>query len=63
MKHNRISLKKPNMTSSAWKSTTSNPFLVFGFYDTLEKVMSEKQFLSSQIWNLDESGFPRCWKM
>ena len=39
MKCNRISLKKPNMTSSAWKSATSNPFLVFGFYDTLEKVV------------------------
>ena len=36
----------------------SNKLIVFEFYDTLEKVMLEKQFLSSQIWNLDESGFP-----
>ena len=63
MKCNRMSLKKANMTSSAWKFATSNPFIVFGFYDTLEKVMSERQFLSLQIWNLNESGFPRCWKM
>ena len=63
MKCNRMSLKKANMTSSAWKFATSNPIIVFGFYDTLEKVMSERQFLSSQIWNLNESGFPRCWKM
>ena len=58
MKCNRMSLKKSNTISSAWKSAASNPFIVFGFYDTLEKVMSEKQFLSLQIWNLDESGFP-----
>ena len=44
MKHNRISLKKPNMTSSAWKSATSNPFLVFGFYDTLEKLCQKNNF-------------------
>ena len=58
MKCNRMSLKKSNTISSAWKSAASNQFIVFGFYDTLEKVMSEKQFLSLQIWNLDESGFP-----
>ena len=49
MKHNRMSLKKANMISSAQKSATSNPFIVFGFYDILEKVMSEKQFLSSNM--------------
>ena len=58
MKCNRMSLKKANMISSARKSATSNPFIVFEIYDTLDKVMSEKQFLSSQIWNLDQSGFP-----
>ena len=42
MKHNRMSLKKANMISSAGKSATSNPFIVSGLYDTLEKVMSEK---------------------
>ena len=49
MKCNRMSLKKANMISSARKSATSNPFIVFEIYDTLDKVMSEKQFLSSQI--------------
>ena len=53
-----MSLQKANRISSAQKSATSNLFIVFEFYDTLEKVMLEKQFLSSQIWNLDESGFP-----
>ena len=44
MKRNRISLKKANMISSARKSANSNSFIVFGFYDTLEKVMSENNF-------------------
>ena len=42
MKQNIISFKKR-------KSATLNSF---------GKVFSEKQFLSSQIWNLDESEFP-----
>ena len=36
MKCNRMSLKKSNTISSAWKSAASNPFIVFGFYDTLK---------------------------
>ena len=58
MKRNRMSLKKANMISSARKSATSNPFIVFAFYDKLEKGYVRKKSLSSQIWNLDESGFP-----
>ena len=53
-----MSLKRANMISSERKSATSNQFTVFGFYDTLEKVVSEKQFLSLHIWNLYQSGFP-----
>ena len=60
MKRNRMSLKKANMIPLARKSATSNPFVVFGFYDTLEKVMSEKEFVSLQIWNLDEADTGRC---
>ena len=43
IKHNRMSLQKANRISSAQKSSTSNLFIVFEFYDTLEKVMLEKQ--------------------
>ena len=58
MKRNRISLKKANMISSARKSANSNSFIVFGFYDTLEKVMSENNFFPRKYRNLDESGLP-----
>ena len=58
MNRNNLSLKKANMISSARKSVTSNPFLVYDFYDILEKVLEEKNLTASQIWNCDESGFP-----
>ena len=43
-KRNRMSLKKANMISSARKSTTSNPFIVFGFYDTLKELCQKNNF-------------------
>ena len=60
IRRNRMSFKKAKMIFSARKSATSNPFIVFGFYDILVKVMSEKKekFVSSQIWILDNSDFP-----
>ena len=58
MERNRLSLKKANMISSARKSATSNPFIIFDFFDQLEKVVSENNLEASQIWNCDESGFP-----
>ena len=56
--HVKNGLKKVNMISSAQTSATSNPFVVYGFYDNLKEVMSEKKFLSLQIWNLDKLAFP-----
>ena len=52
MKLNKISLKKGDMISLEWKSATSNLCIVFGFFDTLEKVMSEKNVFSCKygIW-------------
>lgn len=50
-------MKKANMISSARKSVTSNPFIIYDFYDALEKLVNEKKLKASQIWNCDESGF------
>ena len=58
MNRNNLSLKKANMISSARKSATSNPFIIYDFYDVLEKLMREKKFKPEQVWNCDESGFP-----
>ena len=41
MKRIKMSLKKANKLSSARVSTISNPFIVFGFYDILEKDSSQ----------------------
>ena len=48
MRCNRMGLKKTNMISSARKSATSSPFIVLGFYNALDKVVSEKQFYTLQ---------------
>ena len=58
MDRNRLSLKKANMISPARKSSPSNPFIIFDFYDVLENVVAEGKLGPSQIWNCDESGFP-----
>ena len=44
MKRNRLSHnKKAEMISCARKSNTSNPFIIYDFYDLLEKVRANKQ--------------------
>ena len=58
MTRNKLSMKKANMISSASKSATSNPFIIFDFYDVLDKLVKEKKLKALQIWNCDESGFP-----
>ena len=58
MNRNKLSLKKANMISSARKSATSNPFVIYDFYDVIEKIIKENNLGPKQIWNCDESGFP-----
>ena len=53
-----MSLKKANMICAARKSATSNPFIIYDFYDTIEKIVEEKGLTPKQVWNCDESGFP-----
>ena len=38
MKRNRLTHKKAEMISCARKSNTSNPFIIYDFYEQLEKV-------------------------
>ena len=62
---NRMSLKKAKTISSARKSPTSNPFIVFGFYDILEKVVSKKRKICF-LANMDSRQFRfshRRWKI
>ena len=58
MRRHNLSLKKANMICSARKLATSNPFLIYGFYDLLEQIVTENQLTAKQMWNCDESGFP-----
>ena len=38
MRRNNLSKKKAEMISSGRKSNTANPFIIYDFYDQLEKV-------------------------
>lgn len=58
MKRNNLSMKKANMISSARKSATGNPFIIWDFYELLQKIVTENNLAAHQIWNCDESGFP-----
>ena len=58
MERNNLSLKKANVISKARKAATSNPFIIYDFYDLLEDVVTSKALTPCQIWNCDESGFP-----
>ena len=58
MKRNNLSMKKANMISITRKSATGNPFVVYDFYEKLEKIIMENNLQPHQIWNCDESGFP-----
>ena len=46
------------MISSARKSATGNPFIVYNFFDVIEDIINKNNIPPSDIWNCDESGFP-----
>ena len=45
MARNKLTHKKAEMISCAWKSNTSNPFLIYDFYDQLEAVSHLHPFM------------------
>ena len=48
------------MMQIARKSVTADPFIVYGFYDMLGKIIDEKGLADKPeaFYNLDETGFP-----
>ena len=57
-KSNKLTLKKATMISRERKDFTSNPFLVFDFYEQLSTIIDSNNLQPNQIWNMDETGFP-----
>lgn len=55
-----LTLKKGGMMQLARKSVTSDPFVIYGFYDLLEKVINDLGLADKPecIYNMDETGFP-----
>ena len=47
------------MICVARKSNTSNPFILYNFFDKLEEILKENpQITAEKIWNCDASRFP-----
>lgn len=60
LKRHGLTLKKGGMMQLARKSVTSDPFVIYGFYDLLEKVINDLGLADKPecIYNMDETGFP-----
>lgn len=58
-KRNSLKLKNLESLEQSRRSNTSDPFLIYGFYDLVETKLKELNLTDKpkQIWNLDESGF------
>ena len=60
MERQRLSLKKSGLMQIARKSVTSDPYVIYGFYEML-KAEVDRLGLADRpecVWNCDESGFP-----
>ena len=55
-----FTLKKGGQMQLARKSVTSNPFVIYGYYEQLEEVVKQLGIEDRPecIYNLDETGFP-----
>ena len=60
MRRHNMTLKTGGMMQLARKSVTSDPFVIYGFYDILRQEMARLEIMERPecIWNLDETGFP-----
>lgn len=55
----RLSLKKPELLEHSRRKQASDPFIIYGFYDLLEKVINDckLQDKPTLIYNCDETSF------
>lgn len=58
-RRNDLCLKRLEALEKSQRQNTFDPFLVYGFYDVVEKKIEELNLQNKpkHIWNLDESGF------
>lgn len=43
------------MFSDACKTTTVNPFIIYEFYNVIDKVITDNKFKANRIWNCYEA--------
>lgn len=59
MKRQNLSLKKPEQLQSIRRNATSDPFIIYDFYDVLEATLKQLDLFDkpTHIFNLDETSF------
>ena len=55
--NDNLSLKKATLITKVCKDCTSNPFIVYEFYDRPEQNICENNLGPDDIWNIDETAF------
>ncbi|CAG4927882.1 unnamed protein product [Colias eurytheme] len=57
-KRHHLSIRKPEPLEYARKKAATDPFIIYGYFDLLKKVLTELNLEDKpkQIWNLDESS-------
>ena len=58
MKRQMLNTKKATMISAVRKAATFNPFIVYDFYDVIDKIIKKNNLTEDQLWNCCKSGFP-----
>lgn len=56
---NKLSVRKLEQLELSRRAATSDPFIIYGFYDLLESYMTDLDLHEkpAHIWNLDETSF------
>ena len=62
LKRNNLSLKEATKLSSARYNATKNPFVIFHYFDILEKAIEKLKIRDRPdlTWNCDESATKKC---
>ncbi|XP_047026859.1 uncharacterized protein LOC124635108 [Helicoverpa zea] len=57
-KRHNLSIRKPEPLEYARKKAATDPFIIYGYFDLLKKILTELNLEDKpkQIWNLDESS-------
>ena len=51
-------MKRQKLNTKGRKAATFNPFIVYDFYDVIDKIIKKNNLTEDQLWNCCKSGLP-----